>query len=117
MKRTNALRHPGWAPQFLWINNNGKVAVDCLINFDQLKDAMNELAPKASIDHINKSNSPHKEMLSIRSISIIKELYNADISLLNLFQGCEKGLIWSSAGKAKRRKLLTGQTNSSNTTD
>lgn len=116
-KDRNALRHPGWAPQFLWINNNGKVAVDCLINFDQLKDAMNELAPKASIDHINKSNSPHKEMLSIRSISIIKELYNADISLLNLFQGCEKGLIWSSAGKAKRRKLLTSQTNSSNTTD
>jgi hypothetical protein len=97
-----ALRHQGWAPQHYWINNNGRIAVDCLINITQLKDAINELAPKANIELINTSTSSYDTLLESRSISIITELYKADISLISSFQGCEKGLLWSNAGKAKR---------------
>ena len=97
-----ALRHQGWAPQYCWINNSESIAVDCLINIAQLKDAMNELAPKANIEHINTSTSPCEAMLESRSISMLKEFYKADIGLISLFQGCDKGLLWTDAGKTKQ---------------
>ncbi len=57
---------------------------------------------KANIEHINTSISPCEAMLESRSMSILKEIYKTDISLMSLCQGREKGLLWPDAGKAKR---------------
>lgn len=101
-KDINALRHPGWSPQFSWIENQKRIAVDCLFNIDKLHCAMNELAPTAKIEHINTSTSTCGETLGSRSLSMLSELYNADINLIESCQGCDNGIFWSKAGQVKR---------------
>lgn len=102
----SSLQHQGWTPQNHWINDNGKTAVDCLIILSQLDEAMHELAPGISIGRINASTSTCEATLDDRSTSMVSEIYKEDVKLINLLQGCEKGLLWSDTNNPKRSSSI-----------
>lgn len=88
-----ALGHPGWLPQSIWIDKNGSPATDYLASFPKLKQAISELAPRADLEHLNKSNVHQGARISDESIATLKKLYRADVELYALVTKSGRALI------------------------
>jgi hypothetical protein len=105
------LEHPGWRPQHPWINNNGRIAVDYLVDFARLGAAMKLLSPDIDIRRVNASSSDSESILEEESILMLREIYKEDYSLTKLLGESEGGLIPEASnltihGKAAKSKIF-----------
>lgn len=82
------LWHAGWKTQYEWIVDNGSVAVDYLVLFEKVNEAMKTLAPKGEITTLNRSTYTSKrEQLTEENIKLLSEYYDTDIDLFNQMEG------------------------------
>jgi hypothetical protein len=92
--RQIALRHQGWIPQHSWINNNGMVGVDFLVDFMKIDSAMRIIAPLAKIDaKLNQSLGPARHDLTSKSILDLERFYRIDFDLLRRLRSVSDGIL------------------------